>query len=270
MSADQAEMKRTRRSQTAATTDSFTAPLSRVGEREVEALLSLHGSPEHGGPIQKFYSCCRAAASIAFLWLFLCSSAVAEKGFIPLLKGESLDTWIYVGEGPNGYSVQDGILICPAEEKGNLFTRTEYSDFVLGFEFRLEEGGNNGVAIRSPLRKDAHLTGMEIQILDDQAPRYKDIVQPVQYHGSIYGVVPAKRGFLKKAGEWNLQEIRAEGRHIRVTLNGTVIVDADLGAVTDPEILSEHLGLQRSQGHIGFLGHSSRVEFRNMRIKELP
>jgi Domain of Unknown Function (DUF1080) len=71
------------------------------------------------------------------------------------------------------------------------------------------------------------------------------------------------------AGEWNTQEIRADRRHIRVTLNGSVIVDANLDSVTDPEVLREHPGLQRSQGHVGFLGHSSRVEFRNLRIKEL-
>jgi hypothetical protein len=161
------------------------------------------------------------------------------------------------------------MLVCPAQEKGNLFTENEYSDFILRFEFRLQEAGNNGVAIRSPLRKDAHLTGMEIQILDDEAPRYRGIVKPVQYHGSIYGIAPAQRGFLRKPGEWNEQEIQAEGPRIRVTLNGAVILDANLDVVKDPEVLREHPGIQRRRGHIGFLGHSSRVEFRNIRIKEL-
>jgi Domain of Unknown Function (DUF1080) len=209
------------------------------------------------------------AAWLVLICLLPCFPTIAEKDFALLPNGKNLDSWIYVGEGSNGYSVQDGVLICPAEEEGNLFSPKEYSDFVLGFEFRLQEASNNGVGIRSPLRKDAHLSGIEIQILDDQAPRYQGIVQPVQYHGSIYGVVPAKRGFLRKVGEWNDQEIRAEGRHIRVTLNGAVIVDADLGSVMNPDILREHPGLLRSKGHIGFLGHRSRVEFRNIRIKEL-
>jgi hypothetical protein len=110
---------------------------------------------------------------------------------------------------------------------------------------------------------------MEIQILDDYGPAYKDKLQPWQYHGSIYDVVPAKRGSLKPAGEWNTEEIYAKGRHIKVTLNGTVIVDANLDDVTDPDKMKKHPGLARTKGHIGFLGHGARVEFRNLRIKEL-
>lgn len=226
--------------------------------------------PYQGGQILEFHPRCRSAAWTVLLCLLLWFPAVAENDFVPLLNFKNLDDWIYVGEGTNGYSLQGGVLVCPAEESGNLFSRKEYSNFVLRFEFRLQEASNNGVAIRSPLRKDAHLTGMEIQILDDQAPRYQGIVKPVQYHGSIYGVVGAKRGLLKKVGDWNEQEIRADGRRIRVMLNGAVIVDADLGTVTDPNILREHPGLLRRNGHIGFLGHRSRIDFRNIRIKELP
>jgi hypothetical protein len=54
-----------------------------------------------------------------------------------------------------------------------------------------------------------------------------------------------------------------------VTLNGAVILDANLDDVKDPAILKEHPGLQNKKGHIGFLGHGARVEFRNMRVKEL-
>jgi hypothetical protein len=83
-------------------------------------------------------------------------------------------------------------------------------------------------------------------------------------------VIPAKRGYLKKPGEWNEEEILAQGRHIKVTLNGSVILDGDLDSVKDPEVLKKHPGLARTSGHIGFLGHTSLVEFRNIRIKELP
>ncbi|MEW5978482.1 MAG: DUF1080 domain-containing protein [Acidobacteriota bacterium] len=193
-----------------------------------------------------------------------------EGGFISLFDGKTLKGWIYVGEGTNGYHAQEGILICPDHETGNLFSEQEYADFVLRFEFRLEEGSNNGLAIRSPLRNDAHLTGMEIQILDDGASRYRGILKPTQYHGSLYGVFPAKSGYLKPVGEWNQQEVRVEGSRVRVTLNGTVILDADLSTVSDPAVLKAHPGLRRSSGHVGFLGHKSRVEFRHIEIKELP
>jgi hypothetical protein len=192
-----------------------------------------------------------------------------EAGFISLFDGKTLNDWVLVGKHGRGYVVESGVLVCPADGGGNLFTQKEYSNFVLRFEFRTEEGGNDGVGIRAPLEGDVAYAGMEIQILDDQAERYQGKLRPAQYHGSIYDVVPAKQGFLKKAGEWNEEEITANGRRIIVRLNGTVIVDADLNAVKDPAVLKKHPGLERSRGHIGFLGHDTRVEFRHIRLKEL-
>jgi hypothetical protein len=84
--------------------------------------------------------------------------------------------------------------------------------------------------------------------------------------------VPAKRGALKPPGEWNEQEIDLQGTRIRVTLNGTVIVDADLYRQAHDGTLDgqPHPGLRRTSGHIGFLGHGDRVLFRKIRIKESP
>jgi hypothetical protein len=197
------------------------------------------------------------------------SLAGNEPGFVKLFDGKTLNGWTLVGKHGPGYVVENGVLVCPADGGGNLFTEKEYADFVFRFEFRTAPAGNNGVGVRAPLEGDAAYAGMEIQVLDNEAPAYKDL-RPAQYHGSVYDVIPAKRGYLKKAGEWNSEEIRAEGRRIKVTLNGTVILDADLDSVQDPEVLKKHPGLARTNGHVGFLGHNSRVEFRNIRIKELP
>lgn len=186
-----------------------------------------------------------------------------ETGFVPLFDGKTLDGWT-----GGDYVVEDGMLVCPEKGGGYLRTEKEYDDFILRFELKLPPGGNNGVAIRAPAAGHVAYDGMEIQIIDNTAERYAKL-RPVQYHGSIYDVVPAKRGALKPVGEWNEQEILADGRHIRVTLNGQVIVDANLDHITDPAVLKKHPGLQRAIGHIGFLGHSSRIEFRNIRIKEL-
>ena len=192
----------------------------------------------------------------------------AEPGFVRLLDG-TLNGWKLVdGKGP-GYVLENGVLVCPADGGGNLFTEKEYANFVLRFEFRLTPGGNNGIGIRAPLEGRASYVGMEIQILDDEHEKYRGQIKPEQYHGSIYDVVAAKRGFKKPTGEWNAEEITAAGRHIKVALNGHTIVDANLDDVKDPEVLKGHPGLQRKSGHIGFLGHGTRVEFRNVRIHEL-
>ena len=194
----------------------------------------------------------------------------AEEGYVTLFNGKDLSGWVYGGkQAGKGYQVEDGALFCTEHDGGNLFTEKEYADFSFRFEFKIEESGNNGVGIRAPFEGDAAYVGMEIQILDDNGKAWKDKLRPAQYHGSIYDVVPAKRGSLKPAGEWNSEEIIAKGRHVTVILNGNTIVDANLDDIKDEAVLKKHPGLKRTSGHIGFLGHGSRVDFRNIRIKEL-
>jgi hypothetical protein len=206
---------------------------------------------------------------LALLAVAALSTHAAEPGFTPLFDGKTLKGWQLVkGHGP-GYVVKDGVLVCPADGGGNLFTEKQYANFVLRFEFKMVDGSNNGVGIRAPLEGDAAYQGMEIQLLDDDADRYRNL-QPWQYNGSIYNVVPAKQCCRKPDGQWNEEEITANGSHIVVKLNGTAIVDADLSKITDPEILRKHPGIRRTTGHIGFLGHGTQIEFRNIRIKELP
>ncbi len=198
----------------------------------------------------------------------LAPEEIAE-GYVPLFNGKDLDNW----QGNKvDYKVADQtIRIDPtAGGNGNLFTNREYSDFSFRFEFQLTPGANNGIGIRTPLEGDPAYVGMEIQVLDNTSPIYAKL-QPYQYHGSVYGVIPAKREFLRPVGEWNEEEIRIQGNHIRVTLNGTVIVDGDLQEASRNGTIDKnpHPGLQRKSGYIGFLGHGSEVRFRNIRIKEL-
>jgi len=213
----------------------------------------------------------RRVAMVVVLGAFLASAVhseepKSEEGFVPLFNGKDLSGWT---GSVDGYAVEDGILYCKPKGGGNLFTEKEYADFVFRFEFRLPAGANNGLGIRAPLKGNAAYAGMELQILDNTSPKYANL-KPYQYHGSIYGVVPAKRGFLKPVGEWNYQEVRAIGRQITVILNGETIVDADLSKITetaDGKGLKGHPGLARTSGHLGFLGHGAKVEMRNIRIK---
>jgi hypothetical protein len=192
------------------------------------------------------------------------SKEEAKQGFVALFDGKTLDGW----QGKtDGYKVDGGALIC--EPGGNIYTTKEYADFVFRFEFKLPPGGNNGVGIRTPLEGNPAYVGMEIQILDDGHKKYQGWLKPYQVHGSIYGVVPAKRGHLKPTGQWNSEEILCQGSHVQVMLNGVVIVDADLDKVDKTIDGRNHPGLHNEKGYIGFLGHGSPVEFRNIRIKEL-
>jgi len=198
--------------------------------------------------------------------LTLATAWAEEEGFVSLFNGKDLSGW--TGD-TKGYLAEDGMIVC--KPGGVLYTEKEYSDFIFRFEFKLTPGANNGIGIRWPGKGDAAYAGMEIQILDDTAEKYAKL-QPYQYHGSIYGIVPAKRGHLKPVGEWNVEEISAIGPHIKVTLNGVVIVDANLDEIKQTDNmhdLKKHPGLHNKSGRIGFLGHGSVVWFRNIRIKDL-
>jgi HEAT repeat protein len=192
-----------------------------------------------------------------------------EGEFTVLFNGRDLAGW--VGD-TKGYQVQDGTIVC--KPGGNLYTYRQYGDFHFKFDFKLTPNANNGLGIRAEFGKDAAYNGMELQILDDTGSQYTKL-EPYQYHGSIYGIVPAKRGHLKPVGEWNHHEVIAKGPKIKVILNDTVIVDADLvEAVKNykPELMhdpSRHPGLMNKEGYIGFLGHGSVLWFKNIEIMEL-
>ncbi|KAA6441601.1 DUF1080 domain-containing protein [Dyadobacter flavalbus] len=200
---------------------------------------------------------------------FELSETEKKEGFKVLFDGTNLFNWV---GNKTDYFIQNGELVVDPKKggKGNLYTKDEYSDFDFRFEFQLTPGANNGLGIRTPMEGDAAYVGTEIQILDNDADIYKDLHE-YQYHGSAYGIIPAKRGFLKPLGEWNYEEVRVQGSKIRVTLNGTVILDGDLAEASKNGTADhkEHPGLSRTSGYLGFLGHGSELKFRNIRINDL-
>jgi hypothetical protein len=200
---------------------------------------------------------------------YVLSEEEKQQGFELLFNSKDLSGWV---GNKTDYVVDDQVItIYPTGRgKGNLYTEKEYSDFIFRFEFQLTPAGNNGLGIHAPLEGDAAYVGKEIQILDDRHPVYENI-QPWQAHGSVYGIIAAKRDALRPVGQWNEEEVEVRGDRIKVTVNGVVIVDGDMKKASAKGTLDgkEHPGLQRKKGHIGFLGHGSVVRFRNIRIREL-
>ena len=184
----------------------------------------------------------------------------------PLFNGKDLSGW----QGPvDNYQVEDGAIVCKPKKGGTLHTTEEFSNFKVRLEYRLPSGGNNGLAIRYPGNGDTAYVGMcEIQVLDDSAEKYAKL-DPRQYNGSLYGMVAPHRGYLRPVGEWNFQEVTVDGSKIRVELNGTVIVDADLSQVTEYAGNKAHPGKDRISGFFGFAGHGDAVAFRALKVLPL-
>lgn len=200
---------------------------------------------------------------------FVLSDEEKKEGYKVLFDGTNMHEWT---GNTKDYVIDDGnLVIYPVNGgHGNLYTKDEYKNFSFRFEFQLTPGANNGLGVRAPLEGDAAYVGMELQILDNEADIYKDL-HVYQYHGSVYGVIPAKRGYLKPVGEWNTEEAIVDGTHVKVILNGTVILDGDIADARKNGTLDhkQHPGLNNETGHIGFLGHGSIVRFRNIRVKTL-
>ncbi len=205
------------------------------------------------------------------LLVFICGKtlrpAAAAEGWRSLFNGKDLSGWKSVQGNPAVWKAEDGVLLCEGEGGGWLSTKDEFDNFDLELEFRVPPGGNSGVFLRAPHQNDPAYAGMEIQVLDDYAPEYADL-KPTQYTGSIYDVVPAKPRVTKKAGEWQKMQIVCDGRTVKVTLNGTPIVNANLDEHKDK--LPTHPGLARTTGYLGLQNHGSKLEYRNLKIRPLP
>jgi len=188
------------------------------------------------------------------------------EGFVPLFNGSDFTGW---AGAIDNYQVEDGAIMCKPGKGGALYTKEEYGDFMVRFEFQLPPGGNNGLAIRYPGKGDPAYAGMcELQVLDTEHPKYAKI-DPRQAHGSAYGMVPAHRGYLRPAGQWNYQQVTVKGSTIKVELNGVTILDTDLAPVQEFMANSPHPGKDLAKGFFGFAGHGDPVKFRRIAIRRL-
>lgn len=198
-----------------------------------------------------------------FLLLTVSAATAGEPALdsVKLFNGKDLAGWI--GEG---YAVEDGTITSTPKCRV-LRTESTFSNYVLDFEFKLTPGANNGLGIHYPGEGDGAYTGMELQILDNKHPKYKDL-KPYQFHGSLYTMKPAEQKGMKPVGEWNHERVIVMGPNLKVELNGETILEANLDELSAQH--PQHEGVKRRSGHIAFLGHGDKVFFRNITIAEVP
>lgn len=192
------------------------------------------------------------------------------EGFIEHVNGKDLSNW----QGAvDSYEVKDGAITCKPGKGGDLLTKEEFENGIIRVEFKLPKAGNNGIALRTPLGGHSASDGLELQVIDSdgynakQAAAGKKGLEPYQYHGSLYHCAAAKHGYLRPVGEWNFQEIEIDGQKIKVTLNGTKILDVDISTFDRSQIAHPPKGLDHTKGLIGFAGHSDPVVFRSFKVK---
>ncbi len=202
-----------------------------------------------------------------FLGVGFVAGVVQAEDWRSLFSGKDLTGWNAIDGPMASWKVEDGLLYCSGGGGGWLSTTDEFSNFEVELQFRVPPGGNSGVFLRAPHTGNPAFDGMEIQILDDASPEYAKL-QPFQYCGSLYGIAAPATRVSKKAGEWQKMHISCNGRSVKVSLNGTQIVDANLDAHKDAE--AEHPGIKRTSGHIGLQNHGTRLDFKDIRVRVLP
>ena len=251
-----------------------------AGLNKASEIYKAHGGADDGYAVDEIK---KILAEVKPGEIYKLTDEEKKEGFEILFDGTNLDKW--TGD-KKGYQVINNEIVVSAQygSSGNLYSAEEYKDFVLRFDFCFTRPGvNNGIGIRTPMGVDAAYHGMcESQILDHDDPIYGGLA-PYQVHGSVYGVIPAKRIKHKPLGQWSTEEIRVKGDHITVTVNGEVIVDGNVreackghnvapdGGNSNPYTADHrnHPGMFNKQGHIGFLGHGEGMKYRNVRILDM-
>ena len=178
---------------------------------------------------------------------------------VSLFNGKDLTGW----EGDTKlWKVEDGMIVGDSpgiKQNEFLATRKTYADFELSLEFRMREGqGNSGVQFRS---KRAAGTSAVIGYQADLGQQYWGCLYDEHRRNKVLvQAPPALADVLKKEG-WNTYIIRAKGDHITLTLNGLKTVD-----YREPDETIPRSGIIALQIHSG---PAMRMEFRNIRIREL-
>lgn len=204
----------------------------------------------------------------------LANCRASEAGFRPLFNGRDLTGWVNANCAPETWGVRDGVVHCTGRPTGALRTDRQYENFVLEVEWRhLSAGGNSGVFIwGTPIAAPGvpFLRGIEVQVLDngfnvpgknewytthgDVFPIHGATMKPFGKHSGSRSFPSEERS--KSSPEWNHYRITATNGVLRLSVNGKEVSGGE--------------DCNYRKGYLALESEGGPVEFRNLRIKELP
>lgn len=228
--------------------------------------------------ISRMKSALRLPALLLLLATLSFSATRAEEdGFVPMFNGKDLSGWVNANCAPETWTVKDGMIFCTGTPTGALRTEKQYENFILECEWRhLTSGGNSGVFVwGSPISAPGvpFLRGIEVQVLDhgylrnakpgkarwftvhgDVFPIHGATMEPHGDHNGMRSFPSEERS--KPSPQWNHYRISGKDGTITLAVNGRVVSGGDKCVWR--------------KGYLALESEGAPVEFRNVRIKELP
>lgn len=214
------------------------------------------------------------ALALIVAGLAVATPSLRGADFVNLFNGRDLSNWVNVNCAPETWSVKEGVIHCTGFPIGALRTPRQYENFELELEWRhLKPGGNAGIFIwSSPIAAPGvpFLRAIEVQVLDhgynangknewytthgDVFPIHGSTMKPFGRHNGMRSFPSEERS--KPSPEWNHYRIVATNGVLRLSVNGKEVSGGE--------------NCNWRKGYIGLESEGSPVEFRNIRLKELP
>ena len=171
---------------------------------------------------------------------------------------------------PSGWDVVDGALT-RVGGGGDIITVDQFGDFELRLEWRIAPAGNSGIMYRvSEAGEATYFTGPEMQVLDNGG--HPDGRSPLSSAGACYGMYAPSSDATRPVGSWNEVRIVAIGPRIEHWLNGTRMVEYEIGSSDwlmrlQSSPFRDLAGYGRApRGHIALQDHGDRVAFRSISL----
>ena len=197
-------------------------------------------------------------------------------GWKLLFDGEGMSQWRnFKRDGISPlWVVEDGVMTLTGRGGGDLITRRQYRNFELVIDWKVVEVGNSGIFfLADEEAKQVYAHAPEVQILDNE--RHPDNKIDTHLAGSIYDLVASPAKSHRPAGQWNRTRMMLEERRFRLRHNGIFVADIEIGGERWRRLVAaskfrdwEGFGENR-QGHIGLQDHGDRVQFKNLKIREI-
>ena len=213
------------------------------------------------------------------------TDAEKKAGWRLLFDGKTTEGWrgYKMKKMPTGWRVIDGALVRVSGGEGgkgagggdDIVTIEQFDNFEMRLEWKVvDRAGNSGIVLRAS--EDATTswhTGPEMQVLDNAAYAGRD---KRQLAGACYGLYAPVRDVSRPRGEWNAVRVVAKERHVEHWLNDVKLLEYELGSddwnsrVAKSKFKDmKHFREPPMKGHICLQDHTSRTEYRNIKIRPL-